>query len=281
MQGVVHPQPPNLLLHFISHKNYSLTIPAEVSKQGFPYHSTDCLRNILEIYLREKKSKSPHTFDWDFEFLTTLKPSQMFSTPSTLPLLPRDTVASFSQLVRDIIPAVIKKKPGALQALLLLPRLVAPNNLNGHIKTSKVLEYISLFRACQFQRLWEKPCLTLRYGSFTSKRCDKLARISNLGGALKALTSNGVLNASECYEILQSLHPEGPELDLPQAPPSSSDHFSLNARVLQVSYPQIRLEKSSRLTGVENGLHQSPRRGCRKGSVRLLLPTRPGSFPHP
>ena len=113
---VVHQQSQNLLLHFISHKNYSLTIPAEVLKQGIPYTSTDCLRNILEIYLREKKSKSLLTFDWDFKFLTTLKPSQIFSTPSTLPLLPRDTVTSFSQLVRDITPAVIKKTgcpPGA------------------------------------------------------------------------------------------------------------------------------------------------------------------------
>ena len=90
-------------------KNYSIAIPAEVSKQGIPYPCTNCLRNILEIYLREKKSKSPLTFYWDFQFLTTMKPSQMFSTPSNLPLLPRDTVASFSQLVRDIIPAVIKK----------------------------------------------------------------------------------------------------------------------------------------------------------------------------
>ena len=214
-------------------KNYSIAIPAEVSKQGIPYPCTDCLRNILAIYLREKNSKSTHTFDWNFEFLTTLKPSQMFSIPSTLPLFPRDTVASFSQLVRDIIPAVIKKKPGALQAFLLLPRLVAPNNLNGHIKTSKILEYISLFRTCQFQRLWEKPCLTLRYGSFNPfKRCDKLARVANMEGALKTFISNGVLNASESYVILKSLHPEGPELEPPPGhfpPPVTTSPITLES----------------------------------------------------
>ena len=213
MCRVVHQQSQNLLLHFISHKNYSLTIPAEVLKQGIPYTSTDCLRNILEIYLREKKSKSLLTFDWDFKFLTTLKPSQIFSTPSTLPLLPRDTVTSFSQLVGDIIPAVIKKKPGALQALLQVGRSKQPE------RTHQNFQCIGVHQPFQSMSVPETLGEALPHPEIRLlhpyMRCKKLARVANTGGALKALTSNGMLNASECYEILKRLHPEGPELEPP------------------------------------------------------------------
>ena len=52
--------------------------------------------------------------------------------------------------------------------------------------TSKTLEFITLFRSGQFKALWEKPNVTLRYGSFDpAKRAMALAKAGNLGDAVK------------------------------------------------------------------------------------------------
>ena len=75
---------------------------------------------------------------------------------------------------------------------------------------SKVLQNIGLFR--------EKECprncgtcsnVVLRYDSFNPvKRAEALARATGeLGAAVRALTSEGVLGAKEHIQKLQALHP--------------------------------------------------------------------------
>ena len=59
------------------------------------------------------------------------------------------------------------------------------------------------------------PNVVLRYGSFNPvKRAEALARAGELGGAaVRALTSEGVLDAKEHIQKLQTLHPqEGPPM---------------------------------------------------------------------
>ena len=62
-----------------------------------------------------------------------------------------------------------------------------------------------------FQELWERSNLVLRYGSFdpTKKRAEALARAAGeLGAAVRALTSEGVLEAKDHIEKLKALHPQ-------------------------------------------------------------------------
>ena len=91
--------------------------------------------------------------DWDFSLFSEIAPEEMFSSPGTIQSLPGETRSSFSLLVKDIIQLALSGKPGALEALLLLPRLVVPSNLRGRTATSKILEFITLFRAGQFKAL--------------------------------------------------------------------------------------------------------------------------------
>ena len=59
------------------------------------------------------------------------------------------------------------------------------------------------------KELWNMPNVVLRYGSFNSvKRAEALARAaSELGAtAVRALTSEGVLDAKEHIQKLQALH---------------------------------------------------------------------------
>lgn len=211
-------------------ERYAITIPDEVQSQGISYRNN--AKPVLEQYLgNDRPSSSSVPFEWNFEFLATLEPDKMFSSPGTLDWLPKDTTPAFSQILRDIIPAAIKKKPGAFQAILLLPRLVAPKCLTGKAATSKVLENISLFRAGQFEFLWNRPTLVIKQGSFNPlKRCKTLARAANTRGALKALSSRGVLDPSKCYDALLNLHPDGPEL---VPPPSSSPTPTTSPMTLQ------------------------------------------------
>ena len=122
--------------------------------------------------------------DWDFSLFLEIAPEEMFSSPGTTQSLPRETRSSFSLLVKDVVQLALNCKPGALEALLLLLRLVAPSNLRGRTATSKILEFITLFRAGQFKALWERPNIILRYGSFDpAKRAMALAKAGNLGDA--------------------------------------------------------------------------------------------------
>ena len=112
----------------------------------------------------------------------------MFSSPGTIQsLTSKKTRSFFSLLVKDVAQLALSRKPGALEvALLLLPRLVAPSNLRGRTATSKILEFITLFRAGQFKALWERPNIILRYGSFDpAKRAIALAKAGNMGDAVK------------------------------------------------------------------------------------------------
>ena len=73
--------------------------------------------------------------------------------------------------------------------------------------TSKILEFITLFRAGQFKALWERPNIILRYGSFDpAKRAIALAKAGNLGDAVRALASEGVLDPKDHIEKLRQLH---------------------------------------------------------------------------
>ena len=67
-----------------------------------------------------------------------------------------------------------------------------------------------------FKELWERPNLVLRYGSFDpTKRAEALARAGELGAAVRALTSEGVLEAKDHIKKLKELHPQEPPLMAP------------------------------------------------------------------
>ena len=89
---------------------------------------------------------------------------------------------------------------------------------------SKVHQNIGLFRKGMFNELWNMPNVVLRYGSFNPvKRAEALARAGELGAAVRALTSEGVLDAKEHIQKLQELHPhEG----LPMIPDSLDNMHS-------------------------------------------------------
>ena len=160
--------------------------------------------------------------DWDFSLFLEIAPEEMFSSPGTIQSLPRETRSSFSLLVKDVIQLALSGKPGALEALLLLPRLVAPSNLRGRTATSKILEFITLFRAGQFKALWERPNIILRYGSFDpAKRAIALAKAGNLGDAVRALASEGVLDPKDHIDKLKQLHPDAPLPAVPDPVPKS------------------------------------------------------------
>ena len=85
------------------------------------------------------------------------------------------------------------------------------------------------------------PNVVLRYGSFNSvKRAETLARAGELGVAVRALTSEGVLDAKEHTQKLLKLHPyEDPpmmpdSLDSMHGDSSSHAHNSLPSP-LQIS----------------------------------------------
>ena len=78
---------------------------------------------------------------------------------------------------------------------------------------SEVLQNIGSFRKGMLKEMWSMPNVVLRYGSFNSvKRTEALARAAGeLGAAVRALTSDGVLMQKEHTQKLQELHPhEGP-----------------------------------------------------------------------
>ena len=100
---------------------------------------------------------------------------------------------------------------GAFEGLFILPRLILPNNMRDRTAVvNKVLQNIGLFRKGMFKELWKMPNIVLRHGSFNSiKRAEALARAAGeLGAAVKALTSEGVLDAKEHIQKLQALHPQ-------------------------------------------------------------------------
>lgn len=158
--------------------------------------------------------------DWETEFFNDLDPHKMFSSPGTLQSLPRETRTPFSSLIKDLVSLALSSKTGALEGLLLLPRLILPNNLRGRTVVSKIFQNIGMFRKGQFKELWDKPNLTLRYGSFDpARRAEALARAGELGAAVRALTSEGVLDPKEHIDKLKELHP----FEEPPSTPNSMD----------------------------------------------------------
>ena len=66
------------------------------------------------------------------------------------------------------------------------------------VVVSKVLQNIGSFRKRMFKELWSMPNVVLRYGSFNpTKRAEALVRAGELGAAVRALTSVGVLDAKD------------------------------------------------------------------------------------
>ena len=74
---------------------------------------------------------------------------------------------------------------------------------------SKIIQNIGSFRKGMFNELWNMPNVVLRYGSFNpTKRAEALARAAGeLGAAVRALTSEGVLDAKEHTQKLQDIYP--------------------------------------------------------------------------
>ena len=118
--------------------------------------------------------------------------------------------------MKDLASLALGEKRGALEALFLLPRLILPNNMRGRTVVSKVIQNIGTFRKGMFKELWERPNLVLRYGSFDpTKRAEALARAGELGAAVRALTSEGVLEAKDHIDKLKELHPHEEPLMAP------------------------------------------------------------------
>ena len=104
--------------------------------------------------------------------------------------------------------------------------------MRGRTVVSKVLQNMGTFRKGLFQELCERPNLVLRYGSFDpTKRAEALARAGGeLGAAVRALTSEGVLEAKDHIDKLKELHSQEDHLmvpdrlvaqrDTPSMPPS-------------------------------------------------------------
>ena len=115
----------------------------------------------------------------------------------TLQSLPRETRTPFTTLVKDLVSLALTEKKGTLKGLLILPRLILPNNMRGRTVVSKVLQNIGLFRKGVFKELWNMPNVVFRYGSLNpTKRAEALARAAGeLGAAaVRAFISEGVLN---------------------------------------------------------------------------------------
>ena len=111
--------------------------------------------------------------------------------------------------MKDLVSLALAEKKGAFEDLFILPRLILPNNMRGRTAVvSKVIQNIGLFRKGMFKELWNMPNIVLRYGSFDpAKRAEALARAGELGAAVRALTSEGVLDAKDHILKLQELHP--------------------------------------------------------------------------
>ena len=74
------------------------------------------------------------------------------------------------------------------------------------VVVSKVLQSIGSSRKGMSKELWNMPNVVFRYGSFNpTKRAEALARAGELGVAVRALTSEGVLDAKEHIQKLQKL----------------------------------------------------------------------------
>ena len=107
--------------------------------------------------------------------------------------------------------------------------------------------------------------IVLRYGSFnTVKRAEALARVvGELGAAVRALTSEGVLGVKEHTQKPQALHPHE---DLPMMPDSldsmhsdssSHAHKPFTSTGFMWSVKECKAEESSRCTRVEGRHHQA------------------------
>ena len=112
------------------------------------------------------------------------------------------------------------------------------------VVVSKVHQNIGSFRKGMFKELWNMPNVVLRYDSFNSiKRAEVLARAGELGTAVRALTSEGALDAKEHIQKLQVLHPHE---DLPMIPDSldsmhggSSSHAPFTSADFRWSVPKM------------------------------------------
>ena len=111
------------------------------------------------------------------------------------------------------------------------------------------------------------PNVVLRYGSFSpTKRAEALARAGELGAtAVRALTSEGILDANEHIQKLQELHPHE---DPPMMPDSldrmHGDSSSHAPSPQQASDDLLNCKaEESRCTRVEGRHHQANElRGC-------------------
>ena len=113
---------------------------------------------------------------------------------------------------------------------------------------------MTLFRSGQFKALWTRPNIILRYGSFDpAKRAIALAKAGNLGDAVRALASEGVLDPKDHIEKLKQLHPNAPlPADPSLSPPKSSltqpfDEADFHLVVIK----QCKVEEGCRRPGME------------------------------
>lgn len=160
--------------------------------------------------------------DWDLSIFAELPVKEIFSSPETFRALPDGTPFSFGALMQDLIPLALNQKEGALEALLMLPCLLAPGTLRGKEASSVILENCSLFRAGHFKILLERRAVPLNPGVYDPlRRAESLVKAGDLSGAVKALSSEGVINTADHVTELQALHPGGVPPELPAPTPSN------------------------------------------------------------
>lgn len=163
----------------------------------------------------------------DLSFFARVDLTKIFASPGTLQSLNKTIKPLFSELVTRLIGFILRPNPkkGALEALFALPRLLLPNGIRGRLITYKVMQNVTMFYGGHFKELWEKPNIVLRYGSFEpTKKAIALAHAGELGAAIRALSSEGVLDPKDCYDKLLELHyvesssPSETEMELSDQP---------------------------------------------------------------
>ena len=141
---------------------------------------------------------------------------------------------------------------------------------------------MTLFRAGQFKALWERPNIILRYGSFDpAKRAIALAKAGNLGDAVRALASEGVLDPKEHIEKLKQLHPDAPLPAVPDPVPKSRLTQPFNKADFQLVVKHAKWKKAADALG----WRMDHVKISSQEALNVLFPSLPengkGPSPHP
>lgn len=224
---------------------------------------------------------------WDLSYFAHIPPHLMFSSPATIHCIPEDARAYFSNLVRDVTIQALAARPGALEALLVLPRIIVPSSIKGKIEISRIYLNVAAFRSGKFQALWEKPNIVLRYNTFDPTiKAEALTLAGEPSAALDALISEGALDPRDCYEELKALHPAHPVptiSDVPTSPPVESRDMPFFSADFKTAITNLRRRKAADALGWRGDFIKQLNRDAVKPLTRLckIIATTPAFIPDP